>query len=54
MSKNVTLGDFKPINNWEPEVGGPKWSEFDNSKEDIPVNLIDQSTGRKYLNESKG
>ena len=46
---NIILNDFKPINNWKVDTDGPKWK---NSKE--PAYLIDQSTGRKYWNESKG
>ena len=44
---NVTLRDFQPINNWKPDLDGPKY--YDGTAQ----HLIDQTTGRKYLNESK-
>lgn len=44
---NITLRDFQPINKWKPDLDGQKW--YDGSAK----HLIDQSTGRKYWNESK-
>lgn len=49
---SVTLNDFKLINNWEPDIHGPSWVNYDSEAPDIPAFLIDQSTGRKYWNES--
>ncbi len=46
---STILRDFQPYNRWTPKKNGEKWEE-DNS----PKYLIDQSTGRLYLNESKG
>ena len=44
----VTLKDFQPFNNWKPDVDGKKYGDSE-----FPVDLIDKTTGRKYLNESK-
>lgn len=46
---NVTIKDFIPINNWKLDSIGPFWS---NGRE--PKFLVDQSTHRRYFNESKG
>ena len=45
---SVNLRDFQPINSWKPDLNGPKY--YDGTAQ----HLIDQTTGRKYLNESKG
>ncbi|GAB4228505.1 MAG: hypothetical protein Tsb0021_05900 [Chlamydiales bacterium] len=45
---SVNLSDFQPINRWKPDLDGPKY--YDGTAQ----YLIDQATGRKYLNESKG
>lgn len=44
--------DFQPVNNWIPDVKGEKWGCCAEQAE--PKFLMDESTGRKYLNESKG
>lgn len=41
--------DLIPWNHWEIDTKGPKWSDVDE-----PQFIIDKSTGRRYLNESKG
>lgn len=50
---SVTLNDFQPFNRWKPDLDGPKydccWEHMG-----IPYYLIDEATGRRYLNESKG
>lgn len=46
------LKDFPPINREIPDLNEPKYKES-GRKENIPKCLIDQTTGRKYLNESK-
>ena len=45
----VTSKDFQLFNTWEPDLNGRK---FRRSKK--PMDIIDKTTGRKYLNESKG
>jgi len=45
---SVDLKDFQPINKWKVDKDGPK---FYNGN---PQHLIDQTTGRKYFNESPG
>ncbi|NGX42301.1 MAG: hypothetical protein K940chlam7_00579 [Chlamydiae bacterium] len=47
-SLSVTLKDFQPYNSWKVEGNGKK---YEGGK---PANLIDETTGRKYGNESKG
>lgn len=42
----LTLKDFKPVNNWIPDSDGPSWRYAQGSNY-----LIDGSTGRKYFNE---
>lgn len=44
---NVTLKDFQPVNEWKLDSKGEKFRSGE------PVYLIDQSTGRKYLNEDQ-
>lgn len=46
----VTFKDFQPINRWKVDSEGPQWSY--GVKE--PQFIIDQTTGRRYFNESKG
>ena len=46
---SVTPSDFQPINSWKPDINGPKWR---GSKE--PMYLIDETTDRRYWNESEG
>jgi len=47
--ERVCLKDFCPINTWEPQRKGPRYSA-----QNIPMLLIDKSTQRGYFNESKG
>lgn len=44
---DITLNDFKPVNNWEVDKTGEKWSDGE------PKYLIDDSTKRRYWNESE-
>lgn len=44
---SINLRDFQPINRWKPDLDGPKYWDG------TPQHLIDQTTSRKYLNESK-
>ncbi len=48
----VILNDFRLVNNWEPDRKGPSWLNFDSEAPDVPAYLTDQSTGRRYWNES--
>lgn len=48
ITSSVTTGDFFPYNKWKVETNGPKFLSGE------PANLIDQTTGLKYRNESKG
>ena len=50
MTNLTTLKDFKPINTWSLDNQGPTWL-YDDFE---PEHIIDQSTGRRYWNESKG
>lgn len=50
MDNKITLQDFNPINNWILDNQGPSW--VDDNDTLIPTYIIDQSTGRKYWNES--
>lgn len=45
----IMLRDFQPFNTWKVDENGRKWDDCPE-----PAELIDQTTGRKYLNESKG
>lgn len=45
---SINIRDFQPINSWKPDLDGPKY------RDGTAQHLIDQTTGRKYLNESKG
>ena len=48
----IFFNDFKPFNTWTPIEEGEKWTDqHGNSIE--PMWLEDQSTGRKYFNESE-
>ncbi len=44
---SISFGDFCPINTWEPDTKGQKWSNGE------PQMLIDKTTGKHYLNEYK-
>jgi len=44
---SITLQDFQIVNTWKEEVDGEKWSDGEAKF------LIDQSTGKKYFNESQ-
>lgn len=44
----IILKDFQPLNSWKVDVRG------DTYENGIPFHIIDQTTNRKYLNESKG
>ncbi len=44
---SVTMGDFHPCNEWIPDEKGPK-----RITDDKPLFVIDQTTNRKYWNES--
>lgn len=46
----ITLKDFQPINRWKLDSEGPQWGYGVQE----PQYIIDQSTGRRYFNESKG
>lgn len=50
MTNLTTLKDFKPINTWSLDKQGPTWL-YDDFE---PEYIIDESTGRRYWNESKG
>jgi len=45
---DIKLRDFQPISRWTDETGAKKWD-----KDDEPLELIDQSTGRTYPHQSK-
>jgi hypothetical protein len=47
---DLTCKDFQPINRWKPDLEGPRWG-YDAHQD--PKFLIDQTTGKKYFNESK-
>jgi hypothetical protein len=49
---NVLLKDFQPINTWKPDQTGPQW--FNGNEVLEPQFLIDQTTNKRYLNESHG
>ena len=46
--RSVTIRDFQPVNTWQTQTSGKKWR-----KSNAPMYVIDQSTGKKYWNESK-
>jgi hypothetical protein len=48
---NVTFKDFQLINNWKPDLKGQKWGCCKDHKEQ-PMFIIDETTNRRYLNES--
>lgn len=50
---NVRLRDFQPVNKWTPDRHGPRYQGCGGCKGE-PQFLKDESTGRRYLNESKG
>lgn len=50
MTNLTTLKDFNPINIWSLDNQGPTWL-YDDFE---PEYIIDESTGRRYWNESKG
>jgi len=53
VTMGIMLRDFQPINNnWTPDVDGPKYCC--QCHEGKPQYLIDGTTNRKYLNESRG
>lgn len=45
---NVTSKDFQLVNQWKPDLKGPK---FDWPADNEPAFVIDQTTNRRYLNE---
>lgn len=47
----ITLKDFQPINTWKLEENGAKFLGYPYTN--APKFLIDNSTGRRYLNEDK-
>lgn len=47
---SIILKDFRPVNTWKPEENGEKWGNGNNKSK----YLVDQTTGRRYWNESKG
>lgn len=51
MNKLITIQDFKPVNAWSLDNQGPSWMDSDDFD---PEYIIDQSTGNRYWNESKG
>lgn len=69
MNNTITIRDFIPINTWTLDNEGPIWvpdfppideSDLDNQgsiyhyNDFNPKYIIDESTGRRYWNESKG
>jgi hypothetical protein len=50
---NIVKGDFQPYNNWKLDTMGEKWSLGFGCKLE-PKFIIDQTTNRRYFNESKG
>lgn len=50
---NVKWKDFRLVNKWTPDVKGPCYQCRGNNKGE-PQFLIDESTRRRYLNESRG
>jgi hypothetical protein len=50
---SVTLKDFQPINNWKVDSEGEKFVCCP-AHRGAPRFLIDETTGRRYLNESSG
>jgi len=44
---SVVIRDFQPISTWELDSNGSKY------RDQTPIYLIDTSTNKKYLNESK-
>lgn len=42
------LREFQPINTWEPDQGGAKYTNSD-----VPLYIQDKTTGKRYLNETK-
>lgn len=48
---SVKLNDFQPLNKWIEDTEGEKFESC--SGEEIPKYIIDQTTNRKYLNESR-
>jgi hypothetical protein len=49
MNDITTIKDFQPISTWTVDTEGGKWEG-----ENEPKYLLDESTGRRYFNESKG
>jgi hypothetical protein len=49
----VCLEDFRLVNNWKVHVDGEKFNSY-NQQSWIPKFIIDETTGRRYLNESPG
>lgn len=48
----VTLRDFQPVNNWKTDLDGEKYSCCQDHNRHAKF-LIDQTTNRRYFNESK-
>lgn len=48
----VSIRDFQPINNWMPDFKGEKYTCCSKHTED-PLFIIDESTNRRYSNESQ-
>ncbi len=44
---SVTMGDFHPCNEWIPEENGLTWMS-----DDTPMFVVDQTTHRKYWNDT--
>lgn len=49
---SVTLRDFQPINRWKPELDGEKW-QYGGLGAGEPKFIVDQTTNRRYFNESR-
>ena len=49
---SITLGDFQPVNNWAADVNGEKFDCCEAHRGQAKF-LVDQTTQRRYLNESK-
>lgn len=48
----IQWNDFRPVNNWTLDLAGDQWGCCAENAE--PKFLKDESTGRRYWNESKG
>lgn len=49
----MKLNDFQLVNKWVPDTEGPKWDDYGYGLTGQPKYIIDQTTNKKFLNESK-